>query len=113
MIQADITFKLAESFNQPGAYPIAIRIYNRANQLAPNEDYYYLYLGRAYLNQARALTDSAEQEALLSQAALDLKNAQAINPLNTDHTANLARLFSLWSSMTQDQLERQEKARHG
>jgi tetratricopeptide (TPR) repeat protein len=110
VVQADVTFKLADGFNQPGAYPVAIRIYDRANQLAPNEDYYYLYLGRAYLNQARSLTDLAEQDSLLSQAALDLKTAQAINPLNSDHTANLARLYSLWASLNQDDLDRQERA---
>ncbi len=109
-IQADITFKLGEGFNQPGAWPAAIEIYNKANQLAPNEDYYYLYLGRAYLEQARSMTDTAEQDRFLGNAVVDLKRAQALNPLNTDHTANLARLYSLWAALSQDQAKRQERA---
>ena len=36
----------------------------------------------------------AERERLIEQAAEDLRKAQQINPLNTDHTANLARLYS-------------------
>jgi tetratricopeptide (TPR) repeat protein len=110
IIQADITFKLAAGFNQPGSWPVAIQIYDQANQMAPNEDYYYLLLGRAYLEQARSLTNPAEQSKLLNQAAQDLLRAQTINPLNTDHTANLARLYSLWALYIQDPLERQEKA---
>jgi tetratricopeptide (TPR) repeat protein len=109
IIQADIVFKLAGTLNQPGAYPAAIAIYQRANQLAPNEDYYYLFLGRAYLDQARTLTDPEEQANLLNQAARDLQNAQALNPLNTDHTANLARLFSLWATIAPDRAVREEK----
>jgi tetratricopeptide (TPR) repeat protein len=110
VIQADITFKLAEGFNRSGSWPVAIQIYDQANRMAPNEDYYYLFLGRAYLEQARTLTDSTEQGKLFNQTAQDLIKAQAINPLNTDHTANLARLYSLWAFYSQDSLDRQEKA---
>jgi tetratricopeptide (TPR) repeat protein len=39
-----------------------------------------------------------DQDGLVAQAEKDLKVAQAINPLNTDHTANLARLYSWWAS---------------
>ena len=110
VIQADITFKLASSLTRPGSYPVAIQVYKRANQLAPNEDYYYLHLGRAYLDQARSLTTPSEQDTLLNQAAQDLKKAQSLNPLNTDHTANLARLYSLWASLAPDSNQRSIKA---
>ncbi|MCI0520228.1 MAG: O-antigen ligase family protein, partial [Chloroflexi bacterium] len=39
VIQADITFKIAEPFSRNGNWPAAIAIYNRANELAPQEDY--------------------------------------------------------------------------
>jgi tetratricopeptide (TPR) repeat protein len=110
IIQADIVFKLAEPFTRTGQWPVAITIYNRANQLAPNEDYYYLFLGRAYLEQAKTLSEQNDRENLIRQAESDLRRSQSINPLNTDHTANLARLYSLWASFTQDQ---GEKARKG
>jgi tetratricopeptide (TPR) repeat protein len=110
VIQADVVFKLTEPFSRGGQWPLAIRIYNHANELAPTEDYYYLFLGRAYLEQARTLTDPAERNALIEQAAVDLKKAQEINPLNTDHTANLARLYSLWASMESEPTRKQELA---
>ena len=55
IIQADIAFKTGDVFAKPGSWQISIAIYQRANQLAPNEDYYYLFLGRAYLEHAKTL----------------------------------------------------------
>lgn len=102
VIQADIAFKTGDLFARSGSWPVAIAIYDRADALAPNEDYYYLFLGRAYLEYAKTLADPGERDRLVEQAARDLKKAQEINPLNTDHTANLARLYSLWATFAQD-----------
>lgn len=110
VIQADIAFKLADSFTQNNQWPVAIAIYNRANELAPAEDYYYLFLGRAYLEEARSLSDANQRDQIIRQAEADLKKAQALNPLNTDHTANLARLYSLWASLTTDATLKQQRA---
>lgn len=110
VIQADIAFKSADLFARGDTWPLAIRIYNRANDLAPNEDYYYLFLGRAYLEYARTLPAGTEREKLIEQAAADLRSAQALNPLNTDHTANLARLYSLWAAYAQDSVTREQRA---
>ncbi len=110
VVQADVVFKLTEPFSRTGQWPLAIQIYNHANELAPSEDYYYLFLGRAYLEQARTLSDASERNSLIEQAAADLKKAQEINPLNTDHTANLARLYSLWASLETDSARKQELA---
>jgi tetratricopeptide (TPR) repeat protein/O-antigen ligase len=110
VIQADIAFKLADSFTQNNQWPVAIAIYNRANELAPAEDYYYLFLGRAYLEEARTISDASQRDQVIVQAESDLKKAQALNPLNTDHTANLARLYSLWASLTTDPTLKQQRA---
>jgi tetratricopeptide (TPR) repeat protein len=111
VVQADIAFKLADPFTKGNSWPVAIAIYNRSLELAPREDYYYLFLGRAYLEQAKTLTDPTEQDKLITQAASDLKRAQSINPLNTDHTANLARLYSLWASFSSDPSVKEQKAK--
>jgi tetratricopeptide (TPR) repeat protein/O-antigen ligase len=110
VIQADMAFKAADSFSRPKYWPIAIQIYNRSIDLAPNEDYYYLFLGRAYLEHAKEMVNSSERDALISQAAEDLTNAQRINPLNTDHTANLARLFSLWAAFAEGNDKKLQRA---
>jgi tetratricopeptide (TPR) repeat protein/O-antigen ligase len=109
-VQADIAFKLADPFARGNSWPVAIDVYNRANRLAPGEDFYYLFLGRAYLEEAKTLGDAAQREELLKRAAQDLKKAQTLNPLNTDHTANLGRLYSQWASYTEDAKSRGEIA---
>ncbi len=109
IIQADIAFKLGESFSKPGSWPVSIQIYQHAIELAPREDYYYLFLGRSYLEYAREINDASQRESLFAQAKADLSLARALNPLNTDHTANLARLYSLWSLNTQDEKLKDER----
>jgi tetratricopeptide (TPR) repeat protein/O-antigen ligase len=102
VIQADIAFKSGDSFAKPDTWPAAIAVYNHAIEMAPSEDFYYLFLGRAYLEHGKTLQDVNERDQLIAQAKNDLVKAQKINPLNTDHTANLARLYSLWSTFTSD-----------
>ena len=46
----------------------------------------------------------------MQQAENDLLKAQALNPLNTDHTANLARLYSYWAAYATTPEERQQRA---
>ena len=110
VIQADMAFKTGDLFANSRNWQPAIAVYNRARDLAPNEDYYYLFLGRAYLEHAKALKDPQARESFITQSADDLRRAQKINPLNTDHTANLARLYSLWSLLTNDDAQRNELA---
>ena len=81
----------------------AIAIYQDAIDRAPSEDFYYLFLGRAYLERSNVTSDLAEQEQLLAEAEQQLLDAQEINPLNTDHTANLARLNTRWASVSSDE----------
>jgi tetratricopeptide (TPR) repeat protein len=110
IIHADMAFKMAEPFNRSTQWGIAAYIYRHANTLAPDEDHYYLFLGRAYLEQAKETSDSEEVDALILQAEQDLKVAQRINPLNTDHTANLARLYSAWAGQAETSEERNRRA---
>ena len=72
IIQADITFKLAEPFSNSGQWPVANILYQRAKESAPDEDYYDLFLGRGYLEQAKTVSDEAEKQAIFEQAESDL-----------------------------------------
>ncbi|MCA9955909.1 MAG: hypothetical protein KC434_14365, partial [Anaerolineales bacterium] len=110
IIQADIVYKRGRLFDDEAAatgdvttWDSAIAIYQNAIDRAPNEDFYFLFLGRAYLERSNLTTDFAEQEQLLAEAEQQLLNAQDVNPLNTDHTANLARLNARWSTVITDE----------
>ena len=94
-----------------------------AAHLEPQEDYYYLFLGRSLLqlsdvtqpgnavlpedlsntptDQLLGVVDrglqSRTREDVMRAANAALVGAQRLNPLNTDHAANLARLNRAWA----------------
>jgi len=144
-IAADIVYKQANPWDGQGGqvlqagtnvqgWDLAIEHYRRAIALAPNEDFYYLWLGRALLEKAKttqatpatpAIKDEDSfsrvigtewgrtaanplpsanlgRDDLLSAAKIILQEARVINPLNTDHSANLARMYRQSGDITQD-----------
>lgn len=154
-ISADIIYKQASPWDQSGSrelvqgtgiqgWDLAIEHYRKAIDLARNEDFYYLWLGRALLEKAKStpntsatktLPDDASftriigneqenwnrpsgsealpsaslsREDLLTAARIILEEARVINPFNTDHSANLARMWQQTADITTDpELKRQ------
>jgi tetratricopeptide (TPR) repeat protein len=85
------------------------QFYNRAISLTQDQDYYYLFLGRAFMGRASAVTDSGEKVLWFEQSYKALDRARQLNPLNTDHYANLGRLFRNWANLATTPEERAEK----
>ncbi len=108
-IQADIYYKQGQAYDAERRWTQSAMLYRRALDLAPNEDYYYLFLGRALLEQARQTNDPNVRQQLLQQAEETLTRAQQLNPLNTDHTANLARLYRNWGELMSDPKEKEAR----
>ncbi|HIP88302.1 MAG TPA: tetratricopeptide repeat protein, partial [Anaerolineales bacterium] len=106
-IRADIVYKQADPWDRQGQFAVAIPHYQRAIELAPKEDFYYLYLGRALLEYASSLEDVNQQVQALQETERVLLQAQAIAPLNTDHSANLARMYRRWSELPAGKEQRQ------
>lgn len=127
LVRADIIYKQGQQFDSQRNWVNSIELYRRALAARETEDHYMLFLGRALLEQAKvvqsmtstsgfpekpALADvlalSPEETAalgrldLLRAAEAVLLQAQRINPLNTDHTANLARLYRTWADLSGD-----------
>jgi tetratricopeptide (TPR) repeat protein len=101
-IQADIVYKQADPYDRGRQWMAAIEHYKHAIELAPREDFYYLYLGRAYLEYASTLEDPAVRDTVMRETEQVLMQAREINPLNTDHSANLARMYRRWADTTPD-----------
>jgi tetratricopeptide (TPR) repeat protein len=123
IVRADTLYKQGLAFESSGQWESAIVLYNEAAKLEPKEDFYYLFLGRALLefsntaqpgnatlpvDVSKTPTDqlltlaqqglqSRTREDLLRATNAILVGAQRLNPLNTDHTANLARLYRSWA----------------
>ena len=151
-ISADIVYKQGGPWDQNGSqelaagtgiqgWDLAIEHYRRAIQLAPNEDFYYLWLGRALLEKAKTTSNAAQtkvipddapftriignepenwnrpygsdalpsaglsREDLLTAARIILSEARVINPLNTDHSANLARMWQQAGDLARAELD--------
>lgn len=111
IVQADMIYKRGKPFDsqasrletpeqQIAAWDNAIGIYEKAISLTPAEDFYYLWLGRALLEKSSIVPVTGRPQ-LLEVARQELLIAQETNPLNTDHTANLARLNVRWASVTE------------
>ncbi len=100
VIHADIAFKLAGPLAAGGQWEPALAIYGRSNEFAPAEDHYYLFRGKTYLDSAQTINNAAQRDQRVGLALDSLQKAQDLNPLNTDHTANLARLYRWWATAT-------------
>lgn len=132
VIVADIYFKQAEPYHDRQLWDASIISHQQAIRLAPKEDYYYLFLGAAFLEKAKSVPvyqsvwpypltvekviNLAPNELaqlgksdLLECARLVLERARQLNPLNTDHSANLGRLYRTWAELVPDPQQRAEK----
>ena len=131
LVRADVFYKQGQQFDSTGDWVGSVELYRRSLAVRPSEDHYMLFLGRSLLEQAkRAPAESplampiemdvpmvlgltAQEVSQMSQADLlraaetILLEAQRVNPLNTDHTANLARLYRSWADLESDPVERE------
>lgn len=126
---ADDYFKQAQGIESANDFPNSIPRHLSAIQWQPDQDYYYLFLGRAYSELARRVNDAPAQLKINSAADLfainprqiqtredafrasvvALDEAYRINPLNVDNSANLGRLYRLWGANSQDPALRKER----
>lgn len=105
-VAADIHYKAGLNYDALGAWNNSIEAYQRALALQPTQDFYALFLGRAYLESARATNDAAQRVARIATTEKILLYAQQLNPLNTDHAANLARMNRIVAAMVTDPTEK-------
>ena len=128
---ADIHFKKGQSLAAAQRFDQAVGPYLEALQWDPDQDYYLLFLGQAYLELARASREDKAprridgmndllsfrdrsvaqlgRENLFQAAVVTLKRAQELSPLNTDHSANLGRLYRLWGELSTDPSVRRDR----
>ena len=128
VVHADMVYKAAQPYERQGLWDLSIVLHQEAIKLAPREDFYHLFLGRAFLEKAKGaktaertprsfemdevlkLTPAQLAELsrgdLLNCSETVLRHARDINPLNTDHSANLGRLYRTRAEMASEPTER-------
>lgn len=132
VIRADVIYKQGEEWSRQKQWDLAIAHHKRALEMAPKEDFYYLWAGSAYLEKSKSasaqgciitgepsisavLSMSVEQTSnlcrqdLLMSARTILLQARRVNPLNTDHTANLGRLYKNWADLDKNAENRADR----
>jgi tetratricopeptide (TPR) repeat protein len=107
-IQANIIYRQANPYGREGAWDVALAHYERASELAPHADVYYLELGRAYSQKASSTGDPAQQERLLQLAEQSLIQARDINPLEHEHSVNLAGLYRQRYDLASDPAQKEQ-----
>ena len=98
LVRADTIFKQGQAYEGADRYDEAIFLYQMALEQQPREDYYYLFLGRAQLERARQASGD-DRTYYLAEAERSLLRALELNPMNTDHSANLGRLYLAWAQL--------------
>ncbi|MGB8645315.1 MAG: hypothetical protein WCF84_08755 [Anaerolineae bacterium] len=98
-VQADMIYKQAASMTSPENLPNGIALFKRALALEPTQDFYWLFLGRSYLQLSQSTNNITTRQQALKDAESALLSARQFNPLNTDHSANLARLHQSWAAL--------------
>jgi tetratricopeptide (TPR) repeat protein len=121
-ILADVYYKTGLAYDNAQRYDGSVLTYQSALRKTPGQDFYLLFLGRSYMELARQFPDrkatpvfdvtkespleisrerlaTLGREDLVQSSLAVLLEARNLNPLNTDHYANLARLYNFWGQL--------------
>ncbi len=99
-VLGDTVYKQGSNLAQVQQWVRATPYLEEAVILSPNEDFYSLYLGQAYLEIAQTqAADKTKLEYYLKKSEAELLRANKLAPLNPDHYANLARLYTRWAEL--------------
>jgi tetratricopeptide (TPR) repeat protein len=109
IVKADVLYKQGLRYDQEGNWDNAIYFYQKAIDVTPNEDFYYLFRGRALMERAKQESDAKTRDVYFGRAQTSLEQAHRLNPLNTDHLANMGRLQRTWAEVDTDTKSRQAK----
>ena len=115
IVKADIYYKQGLKLEEEQRWDAAVQLYRKAISLAQDQDYYYLFLGRALMGRASTAKDSADRIRGYEESFKALDRARQLNPLNTDHYANLGRLERNWADnvTTSEERARRLDLAHG
>jgi Flp pilus assembly protein TadD/O-antigen ligase len=108
-VRADIHYKQGLAYANNRQWDKSIVLFRRALELAPGQDFYYLFLAGAYVEKARVASDITQRSTWLEEAQRALERGKEINPLNPDHVSKLGLLYRTWGEMLTEQQEKAER----
>jgi tetratricopeptide (TPR) repeat protein len=123
-------FKQGQVLDEAQRYDLSIPAYLEALRWQPRQDFYYIFLARAYMELGRRAPDTPSTPAsdgprrvadlpaaatglsrdqLFRAALFALEEAYRLNLRNTDNSANLGRLYRVWAELTPDPAAKQAR----
>jgi tetratricopeptide (TPR) repeat protein len=96
-IKADIYLKQGIAQERNYRWNEGIRLVTRAIDTDPDEETFYLNLGRILFGKANSSNDLIEKNAIFEKIRETMERAHSLNPMNTDHIANLGLLYLRWA----------------
>jgi tetratricopeptide (TPR) repeat protein/O-antigen ligase len=126
IVRADIHYKQGLNWDGAEQWDASIALYAESVRLAPEQDWYHLFMARAILEKARTLSEregeiafepdtiqdflrltpqevaALSTDGLFSSGLVVLNRAKELNLLNTDHSANLGRMHRMWAESSTD-----------
>ena len=108
-IKADIYYKQGLAYANGGQWDASIALFRQALKLAPDQDFYCLFLAGACVEKAKAASDVAQASTWFEEGRRALERGRQINPLNPDHIAKLGLLYRAWGEMLTEPREKAEK----
>jgi tetratricopeptide (TPR) repeat protein len=133
IVRADIYYKQALNWDDAQQWDASMALYEESIRLAPNQDWYHLFLARVILEKLKTIGSdeglvalepqsmddflsltpqdlaSLDRDSLFRSGDVVLYRAKELNGLNTDHSANLGRMYRIWTEYSETQEQIQER----
>ncbi|MFQ5856920.1 MAG: O-antigen ligase family protein [Anaerolineae bacterium] len=108
-IQADIYEKVGKTTMEAGLWGQATPNLQRAATLQPWQDQYYIYLGGAYVEQARMASEVATKDVWMEQARQIFEQGWVLSPRDSDHQRQLGLMYHVWADWAPDETTRRQR----
>jgi tetratricopeptide (TPR) repeat protein/O-antigen ligase len=96
-VKADIYLKLGQANERNYRWNEGVRLVTQAIETAPEEETFYLNLGRILFGKANSSNDFNEKNAIFEKIRETMERAHSLNSMNSDHIANLGLLYLRWA----------------
>ena len=96
-VKADIYLKIGLAHERNYRWNEGIRMVTRATEMETDEETFYLNLGRILFGKANSSNDLNEKNTIFEKIRETMERAHSLNPMNTDHIANLGLLYLRWA----------------
>jgi tetratricopeptide (TPR) repeat protein/O-antigen ligase len=133
IVRADIQYKQGLNWDNAEQWDASVALYEESIRLAPEQDWYHLFLARGILEKIKSIQSdegrvsfepqdiddflrlsvedvaSLDRDSLFRSGYRVLTRARELDLLNTDHSANLGRMYRIWAEYSEAAEEMDER----